>query len=96
MLVLLHSAHLLSQGQHPDHKSSMRLPISFSFDSKVGTLGHTGHGGENDRGSNDHMPSLGERPILEEILFNDFSTDVILQRNYTSASLGECEKGSYW
>jgi hypothetical protein len=47
---------------------------------------HTGHSGENDRGSDDDMSSLGEWSILEEILFNDFSTNVILQRNYMSAS----------
>ena len=53
---------------------------------QAGTMGHTGHSGENDRGSNDHMSSLGEWSVLEEVLLNHFSTDVILQWDYTSAS----------
>jgi len=66
-----------------------------------GTMGHTGHSGENDRGSDDHMPSLGEWSILEEVLFDDFSTNIILQWDYTSASYGnmlkgKCGKGTYW
>ena len=61
-----------------------------------GTLGHTSHGGENDRGSNDDMSSLGEWSILEEILFNDFSTDVILQWYYLSASYVDFGGGTYW
>jgi hypothetical protein len=58
--------------------------------------GHTGHSGENDRGSNDDMSSLREWSILEEIFFNNLSTNVILQWDYTSASNGICSKGSHW
>jgi hypothetical protein len=61
-----------------------------------GTLGRTRHGGENDRGSNDHMPSLREWSIFEEILFNHFSTNVILQWYYLSASLVDFGGGTYW
>jgi hypothetical protein len=58
--------------------------------------GHTGHSGENDRGSNDHMPSLREWSILEEILFNDFSTNVVFQWDCISASFHKYGKGTYW
>jgi len=51
-----------------------------------GTLGHTGHSGEDHRGSDDDMSSLREWSILEEIFFDDFSTNVILQWDYTLAS----------
>jgi len=57
----------------------MRLFISFFFRNQGGKLGHTGHGGENDTGSYNHMSSLGEWSILEEVLFNDFSTNVIFE-----------------
>jgi hypothetical protein len=61
-----------------------------------GMLRHTGHSGEDHRGSNDDMPSLREWSILEEILFNHFSTNVILQWDYTSDSNGICSEGSHW
>jgi hypothetical protein len=52
-------------------------------------LGHTSHGGENDRGSNDDMSSLREWSILEEVLFNHFSTNVVFQWDYMSAVYGK-------
>jgi hypothetical protein len=47
-------------------------------------IGLTGHSRKYNAGSNYHMPSLGKWSVFEEVLFNDFPTDVILQRDCTS------------
>jgi hypothetical protein len=42
---------------------------------------HTTHSREDDQAGDEHMPSLAEWLVLEEIVFDDFSADIVFERD---------------